>query len=82
MTEQAFTLLRLEQQFESYQKMHQEELDEIRRAIVELRNQLLFTPLVPANGQNGNRIHPRSQKETLFVNNETNQDEKITRKPR
>ncbi len=45
MTEYAYTLLRLEQQLESYKRVHQEELDEIRRALVELRNQiLLFNP--------------------------------------
>jgi len=42
MTEYAYTLLRLEQQLESYRRVHQEELDEIRRALVELRNQLLL----------------------------------------
>ena len=42
MAEYAYHLLHLEQRLESYQRIHREELDEIRRAIAELRNQILF----------------------------------------
>ena len=50
MTENVYELLRLQQRLESYQRMHQEELDEIRRAIVELRNQILFNLAAPGAG--------------------------------
>ena len=36
-------ILRLEQKLESYQKLHAEELNEIRLALVELKKQVLDT---------------------------------------
>ena len=37
-----YHLLRLERQLESYQKLHQEELDELRAALRELKEKLLM----------------------------------------
>jgi hypothetical protein len=37
----AYRMLRLEQQLESYQRLHAEELAEIRRALEELKTQVL-----------------------------------------
>ncbi len=37
----AYRMLRLEQQLESYQRLHAEELAEIRRALDELKTQVL-----------------------------------------
>ena len=37
----AYRVLRLEQQLESYQRLHAEELEEIRRALDELKMQVL-----------------------------------------
>jgi hypothetical protein len=37
----AYRMLRLEQQLESYQRLHMEELAEIRRALDELKMQVL-----------------------------------------
>ncbi len=37
----AFRVLRLEQQLESYQRLHAEELEQIRHALVELKEQVL-----------------------------------------
>jgi hypothetical protein len=37
----AYRMLRLEQQLESYQRLHTEELEEIRRALAELKMQVL-----------------------------------------
>ncbi len=34
-------MLRLEQQLESYQRLHAQELEEIRRALAEMKDQLL-----------------------------------------
>ncbi len=51
MTDYVFSLLRLEQQLEAYRRVHQEELDEIRRALVELRNQILLAGNTPANSR-------------------------------
>lgn len=39
--EMAFRVLRLEQQLESYQRLHAEELENIRRAVQELKEQVL-----------------------------------------
>ncbi|MFQ6013866.1 MAG: hypothetical protein ACE5NP_00305 [Anaerolineae bacterium] len=39
----AIRILRLEQQLESYQKLHAEELDEIRKTLAELKDQILTT---------------------------------------
>ena len=38
----AYRMLRLEQQLESYQRLHAEELAEIRRALDELKTQILL----------------------------------------
>ncbi len=40
-TEIAYRVLRLEQQIESYQQLHAEELEQIRRALAELKEQVL-----------------------------------------
>ncbi|MCL5951684.1 MAG: hypothetical protein M1132_08180 [Chloroflexi bacterium] len=37
----AYRVLRLERQLESYQRLHAEELEEIRRAVEQLKEQLL-----------------------------------------
>jgi len=37
----AYRVLRLEQQLESYQKLHAEELDEIRKALAEIKAEIL-----------------------------------------
>jgi len=37
----AYRVLRLEQQLESYQKLHAEELDEIRKALAEIKTEIL-----------------------------------------
>ncbi len=37
----AYRMLRLEQQLDSYQRLHAEELEQIRRALSELKNQIL-----------------------------------------
>jgi hypothetical protein len=37
----AYRMLRLEQQLESYQRLHAEELAEIRRALEDLKSQVL-----------------------------------------
>ncbi len=55
MIDYVFSLLRLEQQLEAYRRVHQEELDEIRRALVELRNQIL---LVGNTSSSPIEIHP------------------------
>ncbi len=38
----AFRVLRIEQQLESYRRLHAEELDQIRRALEELKEQVLL----------------------------------------
>ncbi len=40
-TDLAYRVLRLEQQLDSYQRLHAEELDVIRRALKDLKDQLL-----------------------------------------
>ncbi len=40
-SEIAYRMLRLEQQLESYQRLHAQELEEIRRALAEMKDQLL-----------------------------------------
>ncbi len=40
----AYRVLRLEQQLESYQRLHSEELENIRRALQELKDQVLTMP--------------------------------------
>lgn len=40
-TDVAYRVLRLEQQLDSYQRLHAEELEEMRRAILELKEQIL-----------------------------------------
>lgn len=37
----AYRVLRLEQQLESYQRLHAQELEEFRRALAELKEQVL-----------------------------------------
>lgn len=37
----AYRMLRLEQQLDSYQRLHAEELEQIRRALSELKKQVL-----------------------------------------
>lgn len=37
----AYRMLRLEQQLDSYQRLHAEELDQIRRALAELKQHVL-----------------------------------------
>ncbi len=37
----AYRMLRLEQQLDSYQRLHGEELEQIRRALAELKEQVL-----------------------------------------
>ncbi|MGE5262013.1 MAG: hypothetical protein ACM3S0_01415 [Acidobacteriota bacterium] len=37
----AYRMLRLEQQLDSYQRLHAEELEQIRRALSELKDQVL-----------------------------------------
>jgi hypothetical protein len=38
----AYRMLRLEQQLDSYQRLHEAELEEIRRALSELKDQILM----------------------------------------
>ncbi|MBI3915006.1 MAG: hypothetical protein HY327_12575 [Chloroflexi bacterium] len=40
-SEMAFRVLRLEQQIESYQRLHAQELEEIRRALLEVKEEVL-----------------------------------------
>ncbi len=50
----AYHVLRLEQQFESYQRLHAEELEEIRRALLKVKEQVLAlasTEAAPAQGR-------------------------------
>lgn len=49
----AYRMLRLEQQLDSYQRLHAEELDQIRRALSELKDQVLA--LAAAKEQNPER---------------------------
>lgn len=37
----AYRMLKLEQQLESYQRLHTEELEELHRAVAELKDQVL-----------------------------------------
>ncbi len=37
----AYRMLRLEQQLDSYQRLHEAELEQIRRALAELKDQIL-----------------------------------------
>ncbi len=51
-TEIAYRVLRLEQQLESYQRLHAEELEQMRRTLEEIKNQVLALALqnaTPAN---------------------------------
>jgi imidazolonepropionase-like amidohydrolase len=45
-TDLSLRILGLEQKLESYQKLHAEELDEIRKALAELRRQVLHMATV------------------------------------
>ena len=49
-TDLPLRILRLEQKLESYQKLHAEELDEIRLALAELKRQVLDTAIPAARG--------------------------------
>ncbi len=53
----AFRVLRIEQQLESYQRLHQEELGQIRAALEELKQQILLLAQkevpVPEDGHAG-----------------------------
>lgn len=49
----AYRMLRLEQQLDSYQRLHAEELDQIRRSLSELKDQVLA--LAAAKEQNPER---------------------------
>ena len=40
-SEIAFRMLKLEQQLDSYQRLHAEELEQIRRALAELKDRVL-----------------------------------------
>ncbi|MFQ6057393.1 MAG: hypothetical protein ACE5MB_00740 [Anaerolineae bacterium] len=51
----AYRVLRLEQQLESYQKLHAEELDEIRRTLAELKRQILSDEASAGGGFKGFR---------------------------
>jgi hypothetical protein len=55
-TDIAYRMLRLEQQLESYQRLHAEELAEIRRALDELKMQVL--------GMDSQRQPPASEEST------------------
>jgi hypothetical protein len=52
----AYRMLRLEQQLESYQRLHAEELAEIRRALDELKTQVL--------GLDSQRLPPADEEPT------------------
>jgi hypothetical protein len=41
----AYRMLRLEQQLDSYQRLHEAELEQIRRALAELKEQILALAL-------------------------------------
>ncbi len=78
MTENAYTLLRLEQRLESCRRVHQEELDEIRRAIIELRNQILFNCPAPGAGPKRKQEHnPLTNKGDNLADFNGNQDDGI-----
>ncbi len=51
----AYRVLRLEQQLDSYQRLHEAELEQIRRALSELKDQILTLASekeAPANEEN------------------------------
>lgn len=43
----AYRVLHLEQQLDAYQKLHTQELEEIRKALNELKSQLLAMAMAP-----------------------------------
>ncbi len=49
----AYRVLRLEQQLDSYERLHAEELEQIRRDLADLKRQVLALAQsdVPANGE-------------------------------
>ena len=61
-SEIAYRLLRLEQQLESYQHLHAQELEEIRRILEELKIQLLgVNPTIkPDEKPNSDRVTPQN----------------------
>ena len=46
----AFRMLKLEQQLDSYQRLHAEELEQIRRALSELKDRVLALAAEKENG--------------------------------
>lgn len=63
-TDMAFRVLRLEQQLDSYQRLHTEELEQIRRALEELKEQILLlaqkeTPEMEGDSEPGTRLGAR-----------------------
>ncbi|MCL5958142.1 MAG: hypothetical protein M1358_02300 [Chloroflexi bacterium] len=59
----AYHLLRLEQQIESYQKLHSEEIDEIRRSLHRLKDEVLL--LQRSKSRNADLYRIGSGKEEL-----------------
>ncbi len=61
----AYRVLRLEQQLESYQRLHAEELDQIRRAVEELKELVLTLnvnkpPVSPGEAEESNTYTMKS----------------------
>jgi hypothetical protein len=48
----AYRMLRLEQQLEAYERLHAEELAEMRRALAELKDQVLTLAAQSVSSQN------------------------------
>ncbi len=48
----AYRVLRLEQQLESYRRLHAEELEQIRQAVADLKVQVLAFVAPPAESKN------------------------------
>lgn len=49
----AFRMLKLEQQLDSYQRLHAEELDQIRRALTELKDHVIALAAEKEDAANG-----------------------------
>jgi len=57
LTDIAYRMLRLEQQLESYQRLHAEELAEMHRALQELKTQVLaLAPPVTLDAESVKRV--------------------------
>ncbi len=54
----AIRMLKLEQQLDSYQRLHAEELDQIRRALSELKDHVLALALERENAVHGGPPRP------------------------